>query len=261
VGLPEQQVQPELILRGQLRDLDLETLLSALRLGRQYLTLDVFDAAGAHAGSVSVKSGRVIAAHAGEHTGAAALQQLLEQRDAAEFRVLLQPSNASIDAEPLGTIVELARGHVLDARTLEVIGEHDHEDYVDEEATSTRTRIVQGVLSDSLTLDDVLRVVAVTRQHVSVELSGPDGLAIGQARTKAGKILSASAGELSELAALQRLLAEAKLRAQARQVRTGIARRHLRRCRARAETRMLRRRLVSSRAAWTSSSSRTCSES
>ena len=181
----QQQTEPELILRGQLQQLDLGTLLSALQLGRQYLTLDLFDAGGEHHGSVSVKSGRVVSASVGDKTGAEAVRQLLDSQEASEFRVRLQPEDAALGIEPVGTIAALSRA-----------------DYAEPE----RTRIVQGVLSDSLTLDEVLRVVAFTRQHVIVELSDENGKVLGEVRAKAGKVLSAQAGELVELAAVQELL-------------------------------------------------------
>ena len=82
MGLPEQSIQSDLFLRGQFQDVDLETLLSALRLGRQHLTLDLFDANAALTGSVSVKSGRVVGASARDHRGAAAVRQLLDDHGA-----------------------------------------------------------------------------------------------------------------------------------------------------------------------------------
>lgn len=188
MSLAEQQAEPELILRGRLQEVDLGTLLSALQLGRQHLTLDLFDAGGGHHGSVSVKSGRVVSASVGDKTGAAAVRQLLQSDDAAEFSVRLQPADAVLDVEPIGTIAALARAQ-------------------EAEPEPERTRIVQGELSDSLTLEEVLRVVGFTRQHVIVELSDPaSGKLLGEIRVKAGKVLSAQAGELVELEAVQELL-------------------------------------------------------
>jgi hypothetical protein len=95
VGLNEPQGhRSELILRGQLQDLDVSTLLSALELGRQFITLEVFDAAGECTGVVSVKAGRIVSATLGSYTGAEAVRRLLESREPAEFRVQLQPSDA-----------------------------------------------------------------------------------------------------------------------------------------------------------------------
>lgn len=187
MGLPEQQAEPELILRGQLQELDLGTLLSALQLGRQYLTLDLFDAGGEHHGSLSVKSGRVVSASVGDKTGADAVRQLLYSTEASEFHVRLQPPGVEAELEPVGTIAALS--HATEA-----------------EPEPDCTRVVQGVLSESLSLDDLLRVVAFTRQHVIVELSDDAGTLLGQVRAKSGKILSAQAGELVALAAVQELL-------------------------------------------------------
>ena|GEM_PF-5798671 len=193
MGAPEQQAEPELILRGQLQELDLGTLLSALQLGRQYLTLDLFDAGGEHHGSVSVKSGRVVSASAGDKTGADAVRQLLDSTEASEFHVRLQPPGLELEQEPVGTIEALAF-------------EPEPEPEPDSDHEPERTRVVQGVLSESLSLDEVLRVVAFTRQHVIVELSDDAGNLLGDVRAKAGKILSAQAGELVELAAVHELL-------------------------------------------------------
>jgi hypothetical protein len=225
VGLPEPAVQSDLILRGQVEELDLATLLTALRLGRQYLTLDVFDAAGEHAGSVSVKSGRVVSAVAGDQTGADAVRQLLDSSEVTEFRVRRQTPGAELADEPVGAIADLAELRDPSDEQEEDAQEYDDEadadgDYASEDdytstesedeadyaALPSRTRILQGVLNERLTLEDVLRVVGFTRQHVSVELSDQTGLPLGEVRAKSGKILSVHAGDTVDVYALRQLL-------------------------------------------------------
>lgn len=177
----EQQVLSEPIVRGPLHDLDVGSLLSALRLGRQYLTLEVYDAAGDCTGVVAVKAGHIVSASVDGYTGTEAVQRLLQRRDATDFRVLLQPIAADTALEPLGTIA---------AMTSE---------------TAARTRVMEGTLDEQLSLSDVLRGLAFTRQHVTLVLSAAEGQVLGEVAVKANKVLSARAGDLVALPALRQL--------------------------------------------------------
>jgi hypothetical protein len=190
VSSPELVPQP--ILRGRLEELDFGSLLSALRLGRQYLTLEVYDAAGDCTGVVAVKAGRIVSASVDGYTGIDAVQRLLQRRDASEFRVLPQPSAAEIAAEPLGTIAAI---------TQEVT--RSTESKVD--MLIARTQIMQGLLSEQLRFEDVLRGLAFTRQHITLAVSDVAGRALGEVAVKANKVLSARAGDKLALAALQQL--------------------------------------------------------
>jgi hypothetical protein len=181
------------ILRGRLEDLDFGSLLSALRLGRQYLTLEVYDATGDCTGVVAVKAGQIVSASVDGYTGLEAVRRLLETRDAAEFRVLPQPVAAELAAEPLGTIASITQALSQQSTESEV------------GMLIARTQVMQGTLSEQLGFEDVLRGLSFTRQHVTLALSDTAGRALGEVGVKANKVVSARAGGLVALPALQQL--------------------------------------------------------
>lgn len=187
-----QERVPQPILRGRLEELDFGSLLSALRLGRQYLTLEVYDAAGDCTGVVAVKSGRIVSASVDGYTGVEAVERLLERRDASEFRVLPQPIAAELAPEPLGTIAAITQGFTRSTESK--VG-----------MLIARTQIMQGMLSEQLSFEDVLRGLAFTRQHITLALSDVTGCTLGEVGVKANKVLSARAGDLLALPALQKL--------------------------------------------------------
>ena len=190
--MSSQELASEPILRGRLEELDFGSLLSAMRLGRQYLTLEVYDAAGECTGVVAVKAGRIISASVDGYTGIEAVRRLLERRDASEFRVLPQPMAAELAPEPLGTITAITQE--LERSTENKAG-----------MLRARTEVMQGTLSEQLSLDDVLRGLAITRQYITLAVSDADGNALGEIAVKANKVLSARAGNLLALPALQKL--------------------------------------------------------
>lgn len=191
MSTPQLAVQP--VLRGRLEDLDVGSLLSALRLGRQHLTLEVYDAAGDCTGVVAVKAGQILSASVDGYTGMEAVRRLLSTRDAAEFRVLPQPAAAEITAEPIGTIAAITQAF------------SQTPDSGVEEMLSARAMVMQGVLSGELRFEDILRGLSFTRQHVTLALNDANGRALGEVTVKANKVLSARAGGLRGVLALQQL--------------------------------------------------------
>lgn len=227
MGLPERKQQEQLILQGQLQDLDLNTLLSALRLGRQYLTLEVLDAAGQRKGTVSVKSGRILSALAGEQRGAAAVRHLLESHDAAEFRVRMQHSDAELDAEPVGTlsdfegasnVAQLRPSGSLTGGATQLPESHGHTNGFRKtlppplpraaRASSTsprRARILEGNL-DEFELSHVLKVLSTSRQHFELHVRDDAAGSVGVIEVKSGVVIGASTDKQNGIAAARELL-------------------------------------------------------
>jgi hypothetical protein len=172
------------MMQGRLDEFDLVTLLQTVGVGRQLVEIEVRDRAGMPLGAVRVKSGKLVAAHAGEASGIGAVSALSRAAEGFEFaayRVVTGP-------RPLGELASVAE---LDTR-----GAGD----------VRRDRVVmEGSLSD-FDLPTLLHTIGCSSQHCALEI-GDDRAIRGAICVKSGIVVSASAGPLTGVAAVQHLIA------------------------------------------------------
>lgn len=180
------------MMEGRLDEFDLATLLQVLGLGRSCIELEVLDESGAAVGAVWVKAGKLVFARAGNIEGLAAIAELLAARGGFQFAAFrldadLESANALADLESV--LASHARP-AAPARAAQ---------------PAPRALIMEGSLAD-FDVPTLLQTVAVGRQYCELEL-GREGAALGWVRLKAGVVVAATAGALTGLPALRRLVA------------------------------------------------------
>lgn len=179
------------ILAGALTDADLPSILGVTSLGRQTIRLEVFSAAGSLVGSAVLKAGRILTATAGAHTGRAALDVMLSVQKNARFRIAREPG-AIPDGQPIAIVDELvASASASEAEPPPL--------------PPARIRVMDGSLQD-FDVATLLQTVGLGRQQLQLDILGSDRRVIGWVVVKAGKLISAKAGDIEGIAAVRELL-------------------------------------------------------
>jgi hypothetical protein len=171
------------MMQGPLDEFDLVTLIHTIGVGRQLVEIEVRDRAGMPLGAVRVKSGKLVAAHAGDASGIGAVSALSRAAEGFEFAAY----RIVAGARPLDELASVAE---LGARVA---------------GGAPRDRVVmEGSLAD-FDLPTLLHTVGCSRQHCALEIG--DGRAIrGTICVKSGIVVSANAGPLTGIPAVQHLI-------------------------------------------------------
>jgi hypothetical protein len=203
------------IMEGSLADFDVATLLQTVAGGRQHCVLELRDDRDL-VGMIRVKAAMVLSASAGSAHGLAALRQLLSMSAPHWFR-LLRISGEVEQQHPLGTVSQLlidagppvARPPMRD--TVKALPPVAFAAPADAPAPAHQlVPLLDGNLAD-FELRSLLETMAMTRQHVRVQILDGQGLAVGEVQLKAGRFLAATAGTHQGTDALQILLALPRL--------------------------------------------------
>jgi putative peptidoglycan binding protein len=169
------------MMQGPLDEFDLVALLQTIGVGRQLVEVEVRDRAGMALGAVRVKSGKLVAAHAGGVTGVDAVAALRGAADGVEFaayRVAAAPP-------PLRELAGVAELGTRPPRADRVV--------------------MEGSLAD-FDLPTVLHTIGCSRQYCALEI-GDERALCGTIGVKAGVVVAANAGPLTGLPAVQQLIA------------------------------------------------------
>jgi hypothetical protein len=186
------------MMQGRLDEFDLLTLIQTIGVSRQLVEIEIRDRAGMTLGAVRIKSGKLVSARAGSATGVdavAALSRAAEGVQFAAFRVAADP-------EQLGELASVAElGLRLNGAAPQPRGPSPSV-----ESRSRRDRVVmQGALAD-FDLPTLLHTVGCSRQHCALEV-GDEHAIHGTICVKSGIVVSATAGSLTGIPAVQHLIA------------------------------------------------------
>ena len=188
------------MMEGSLSEFDMPTLLQTVSLGRQFIELEVQNPSGKAVGTMSLKSGQVVSAHAGETDGVSAVYQLLSSPPTARFSVFrLNPPGHL--GEPLGTINELLMEHFEATQAAPKANGHPS---TLRPTASPGIPIMEGLLSD-FDLASVLQTIGIGRQHTSMTVTHR-GADLGTIEMKAGQVLTAVSKGSKGIQAVRMLL-------------------------------------------------------
>lgn len=189
--------QPKIrVMEGSLSDFDVPTLLQTIGMGRSYIEVDVLSESGEAIGSVFLKSGKVVSAHAGSFEGLQAVRQLVDcpkHFQFAVFRVDDQLSKGLQSVDPVGGLSQVLMEAVPHSPRLPAAG-----------GVADRTPIMAGLLSE-FDVPTLLQTVGSGRQFIGLEVH-EHGVPIGHIMVKAGMVMSAEAGALTGVAAFRKLV-------------------------------------------------------
>lgn len=205
------QAERQVVLSGDMSELDIASIMSTFSLSRQVMQLEILDAQGNCEGTIVTKAGRVISATAGDLSGAAAVHRLLETDRSACFRVVCAVGG---EAQHALSLVKPA-DEPLDSKSRErrQSGEQARDPAGNGASTSPKAVAgerrgaavaVEGTL-DSISLPEVLRAIALSRNYIVVEVCDDNGVLSGVVHVKAGQVLWAQTGSLLERDALREL--------------------------------------------------------
>jgi hypothetical protein len=181
---PQVAVRVE-VMQGRLDEFDLLTLLQTVGVSRQLIEIEVRDDAGAPAGTIAVKAGKIVSARVGDTAGIDAISQLVTSPRSSRFAVFRMVGD-------VGQVRELSSVTAASLRAAQG-------------AAPPRTRILaEGALSE-FDIPTLLQTVSCSRQHCALEIHDQRTIA-GAIFLKAGVVLSARAGVLSGIAAIQHLM-------------------------------------------------------
>ncbi|TMQ05312.1 MAG: DUF4388 domain-containing protein, partial [Deltaproteobacteria bacterium] len=181
---PQAAVRIEMM-QGRLDEFDLLTLLQTLGVSRQLLEIEVRDRAGAPAGRISVKAGKVVSARAGDTAGFDAISQLVTSPRSFQFAAFRVVGD-------IGQVPELASVSEVSLRVAQA-------------TAPQRNRVVmEGALSE-FGIPALLQTVGCSRQHCALEIHDHRAIS-GAIFLKAGVVLSARAGLLTGIPAIQHLM-------------------------------------------------------
>lgn len=94
------------VIEGALADFRLDEVLQIVSIGRQYTGVELRDARNLPAGTILVKSGKIVEASASGLTGRAAIYKMIEGRDLHSFHVYRAERPADLP-EPIGQVDQL----------------------------------------------------------------------------------------------------------------------------------------------------------
>jgi hypothetical protein len=188
---PPEQTARVRMMQGKLEEFDLATVLQAIGMGRSCVELEVRSATGDMVGMVRVKAGKVVSAHARDVDGIAAIAELMSSRDSHEFAAF------RIDAD-LGQVTAL--GSLAELLLAQAGGSPSAIPSIPSEAVT----IMEGSLSE-FDVATLLQTVACGRQHCALEVHD-DERVVGTIVTKSSMIVTAAAGPLTAIRAVQHLV-------------------------------------------------------
>lgn len=198
------------VMEGSLTDFDVPTLLQTIGMGRMYMEIDVLSETGEAIGSVFLKAGKIMSARTGSFEGLQAVRELLESPKHfhfAVFRVDDEVSKKLQSVDPVGGLSQV----LMDAQPRTERATHPvlpRPERVtaprDVKVAADRTPIMAGLLSE-FDVPTLLQTLGVGRQYVGLEVHD-GGTLVGQIMVKAGMVVSASAGELSGVAAFRKVV-------------------------------------------------------
>jgi hypothetical protein len=173
------------MMQGRLAEFDMLSLLQTIGVGRQLVDIEVRDPAGSPVGNVTVKSGKVVSASAGDSVGIRALSQLVKAPASYGFAAFRVTANID-DISALASVSEICFR------------------FATAPAVVANRPVMKGSLSE-FDLPTLIQTVGVSRQHSALEIH--DELTIvGAVYLKSGIVLSVTAGELTGIPALHYLL-------------------------------------------------------
>jgi hypothetical protein len=173
------------MMQGRLAEFDMLTLLQTIGMGRQLVDIEVRDPTGSPVGNVTVKSGKVVSASAGDSVGIRAISQLVKAPASYGFAAFRVTTNID-GVSALGSVSEIC----IRLATAP--------------AAMANRSVMKGSLSE-FDLPTLIQTVGVSRQHSALEIH--DELTIvGAVYLKSGIVLSVTAGELTGIPALHYLL-------------------------------------------------------
>jgi cellulose biosynthesis protein BcsQ len=174
------------VMEGSLSDFDLASVIQVVSIGRQYTSIELLDEQGEVVGTLFIKSGKILAANTGSASGFEAISSLFRGERHTRFSVYRTEPFDDV-ASPVGSV-----GEILLRLTAAA---NDPEDPI---------LVMRGTLSE-FDLISVLQVIGLGRQYTALDLTDPQGDALGRIELKAGKVVSATSGHLTGVDALRRL--------------------------------------------------------
>ena len=179
------------VMEGTLADFDLSSVIQVVSLGRQYTGVELLDDDGRVVGTMFLKSGKILAARSGSLSGLDAVTTLLRSDSHKRFTVYRTESFAD-SRSPVGSVGEvLLKMMASEARAPE------------------RVSVMEGSLTE-FDLMSILQVISIGRQFTGVELFDAADRLLGRIELKSGMVVSASAGDLSGVDAIARLIGSPK---------------------------------------------------
>lgn len=216
------------MMEGSLEDFDLATLMQSVSLGRSGVELEIFDRADNLVGTVSVKSGKILSAHARELQGIGAIYELLESPSDFRFAVFRREV-MSESMEAIGSVQDVLLGHATDsaphrgttpppppahrttrppppvaAATPAAVTAQSITTVRPPASVRSQIVILQGLVSD-VDVASLLQTISLGRQIIEISLAHGDET-LGMIRLKAGHVLSAVARSHTGVTAVAALL-------------------------------------------------------
>lgn len=199
------------VLSGTLADLDLASIARVTSLGRTSLRLELRAPSGALIGKLVLKAGRVVSATAGHAHGHDALRVLMSAASDTRFELAHEPldfalASALISVAELGTLRRTPLGSTRQpastgaprpARAAIRSGPTPQ--------AAVRIAVMQGRL-DEFDLLTLLQTFGMSRQLIAIDVRDGAGATLGTVSVKAGKIVSARAGDTAGVDAIPLLL-------------------------------------------------------
>jgi hypothetical protein len=183
------------MMQGRLDEFDLPTLLQVIAMGRSYVELEILNETGTKVGIVGVKAGHIVAARTRDRKGIEAISELMSSPKSFEFLAFRIDVELG-PVEALGSVAEiLVRSQAPAPRP-----PSPHEPAPPAEAVP----IMEGSLSE-FDVPMLLQTAACGRQHCALEVFDDDRV-VGTIHVKSGIVVSAIAGTLTALPAIERLV-------------------------------------------------------
>ena len=181
-----------MLVSGTLADLDVAGIAAMTSLGRTRLRLELRASSGDLIGSMVLKAGRVVSATAGAVRGRDALRVILGSARDTRFQLAPEPLDFVLSSAlaSVDELWQLARGAVRSAP-----------------ARDRPDRVVMAGSIDDFDLPTLLHTIGCSRQYCALEIGRAGERApCGAIRVKAGIVVAASAGRLTGLPAVRRLI-------------------------------------------------------
>jgi Putative peptidoglycan binding domain len=183
------------MMQGRLDEFDLPTLFQVIGMGRSYVELVVLNETGAKVGIVGLKAGHVVSARTRDRNGLAAVSELMHAPKSFAFAAF------RIDAE-LGQIEAL--GSVSEIILRSQAHAPPPPSRSEPPSITGTVPIMEGSL-DEFDVATLLQTAACGRQHCALEICD-DQRVVGTIHVKSGIVVSAGAGPLTAIAAIEHLI-------------------------------------------------------